>query len=198
MCHPAAAAGRPAVSARLVILDRDGVLNEESDAHIKSVDEWRPLPGSLEAVARLNRAGYRVALATNQSGVARGLFSEEGLRAIHDHINTRLGHIGGRLDPIVYSPHGPGSDDPMRKPAPGMLREIARRLDADLAGVPYVGDSWRDVAAARAAGATPVLVRTGNGRATLAGGHDLEGVEVHDDLAAFVDAFLARAEGQTR
>lgn len=183
------------MTAPLVILDRDGVLNEESDAHIKSVEEWLPLPGSLEAVARLNRAGFRVALATNQSGVARGLFSEEDLRAIHRHINAQLERIGGRLDPIVYSPHGPGSEHPMRKPRPGMLQEIARRLDVELRGVPYVGDSWRDVEAGRAAGAAPVLVRTGNGRATLAAGHDLRGVEVHDDLAGFVDAFLARNAG---
>lgn len=179
---------------RLVILDRDGVLNEESDAHIKSVEEWLPLPGSLEAVARLNRAGYRVALATNQSGIARGLFNEDDLGAIHRHINAQLGRIGGRLDPIVHSPHGPGSDDPMRKPGPGMLLEVARRLDIELAGVPYVGDSWRDIQAARAAGATPVLVRTGHGRATVAADHNLHGVEVHDDLARFVDAFLARRE----
>lgn len=182
------------MAARLVIIDRDGVLNEESEAHIKSVDEWLPLPGSLEAVARLNRAGYRVALATNQSGIARGLFTEEDLDAIHRHINAQLGRIGGRLDPIVHSPHGPGDPSAMRKPGPGMLLEIARRLDVELRDVPYVGDSWRDVEAARAAGASPVLVRTGNGRATLAAGHDLGGVEVRDDLADFVDAFLARSQ----
>jgi D-glycero-D-manno-heptose 1,7-bisphosphate phosphatase len=183
------------MTARLVILDRDGVLNEESDAHVKSIEEWLPLPGSLEAVARLNRAGYRVALATNQSGIARGLLTEEDLRAIHRHVNAQLARIGGQLDPIVYSPHGPQSRDPMRKPGPGMLLEIARRLGVALRGVPFVGDSWRDVEAARAAGASPVLVRTGYGRRTLAADHDLRQVEIHDDLARFVDAFLARNAG---
>jgi len=182
------------MAARLVIVDRDGVLNEESDEHIKSVEEWLPLPGSLEAVARLNRAGYRVALATNQSGIARGLFDEDDLRAIHRHINAELERIGGRLDPIVFSPHGPGLEHPMRKPRPGMLREIARRLDVSLEDVPYVGDSFRDVQAARAAGAAPVLLRTGNGLHTLAGGHDLHGVPVYDDLADFVDHFLRERE----
>lgn len=175
----------------LIVLDRDGVINAESDAHIKSIDEWLPLAGSLEAIARLNRAGYRTALATNQSGVARGLLTEDDLRMIHAHIEAVLERIGGRLEPIVYSPDGPGSGSTRRKPAPGMLLEIASRLGVSLADVPYVGDSWRDVQAARAAGATPVLVRTGHGPVTLAGGHDLTGVAVHDDLTAFADALLS-------
>lgn len=175
---------------RLVILDRDGVLNEESDEHIKSVEEWLPLPGSLEAVARLCRARVRVALATNQSGIARGLFDEEDLHAIHRHINAELERIGGRLDPIAYSPDSPGSDSPRRKPGPGMLLEIAQHCDADLARVPFVGDSPRDIEAARAAGARPVLVRTGYGRETERSGIDLSDVDIHDDLAAFVDAYL--------
>jgi D-glycero-D-manno-heptose 1,7-bisphosphate phosphatase len=179
------------VAAPLVILDRDGVINAESDAHIKSVAEWHPLPGSLEAIARLNRAGFRTALATNQSGIARGLFGEADLASIHDHVARELARLGGRLDPVVYSPDGPGSDAPRRKPRPGMLLEIAERLGIGLDGVPYVGDSWRDVQAARAAGALPVLVRTGNGAATLDAGHDLGGVAVYDDLAAFADAWLA-------
>ena len=175
---------------RLVILDRDGVLNAESEDHIKSIEEWLPLPGSLEAVARLCRARMRVALATNQSGIARGLFSEEDLRAIHRHINAELERIGGRLDPIMYSPAGPGSDDPRRKPNPGMLLDIAHHCGIPLDGVPFVGDSWRDIEAARSAGAKPVLVRTGYGRETEHRASDLAGVEVHDDLAAFVDAWL--------
>jgi D-glycero-D-manno-heptose 1,7-bisphosphate phosphatase len=178
---------------RLVILDRDGVINEESDAFIKSVDEWIPLPGSLEAIARLNDAGYRTALATNQSGVARGLLTEADLAAIHRHIDAALDDMGGRLDPVVYSTDGPDSDSPRRKPGPGMLLEIAEAFDIDLNGVPFVGDSWRDVQAARAAGATPVLVRTGKGAATLEAGHDLTGVAVYDDLAAFADALLAES-----
>ncbi len=176
---------------RLVILDRDGVLNAESPDHIKSPAEWHPLPGSLEAVARLTRAGWQVALATNQSGIGRGLFTEDDFAAIQRHIDERLATLGGRLDPVLYSPHGPDSDSPMRKPGPGMLEEIARRLGVELAGVPFVGDSWRDIAAARAAGAQPVLVRTGYGESTLAQGKDLDGVPVYADLAAFVDAWLA-------
>lgn len=177
---------------RLVILDRDGVINEESDAYVKSVDEWIPVPGSLEAIVRLNAAGYHTALATNQAGVARGLLTEAELGAIHRHIDAVLDGMGGRLDPVVYSTDGPDSDSPRRKPGPGMLLEIAAAFDVDLAGVPFVGDSWRDVQAARAAGATPVLVRTGKGAATLAAGDDLSDVAVYDDLAAFADAVLSR------
>lgn len=184
------------MSRGLIIVDRDGVLNAESPDHIKSIAEWHPIPGSLEAVARLNAAGWRVALATNQSGIARGLFTEADFHAIQAHIAARLAELGGRIDPVLHSPDGPESDSPMRKPAPGMLVEIARRLDIDLAGVPFVGDSRRDIEAARAAGAQPVLVRTGNGEATLrAGGEDLAGVPVYTDLAAFVDAWLAVHDG---
>ena len=181
------------MGAGLVILDRDGVINAESPTHIKSIAEWHPLPGSLEAIARLNRAGYRTALATNQSGIARGLLDTAALEAIHAHINAELAPLGGLLAPIVYSPDGPGEDAPRRKPRPGMLLEIGERLGVDLAAVPYVGDSRRDIEAARAAGARPVLVRTGYGAHTLAEGGDLAGVEVHADLAAFASAWLARA-----
>ncbi len=179
------------MTSRLVILDRDGVINADSDDHIKSVAEWRPLPGSLEAIARLNRAGFTVALATNQSGMARGLFDEATLEAIHAHMNARLAPLGGSVDPIAYSPHGPDSSDPMRKPGPGMLQAIAQRLDTALDGVPYVGDSWSDIEAARAAGARPVLVRTGRGPDTLAGMDTLADISVHDDLADFVEHWLA-------
>lgn len=175
---------------RLVILDRDGVLNAESPDHIKSLDEWLPLPGSLDAVARLCRARVRVAMATNQSGIARGLFNEEDLRAIHRHINAELARIGGRIDPIMYSPDGPDSASRRRKPGPGMLEEIAIHCGVSLDGVPFVGDSLRDMEAARAAGARPVLVRTGNGRETEHTVPDLIGVDVYDDLAGFVDAWL--------
>jgi len=179
------------MAAGLVLLDRDGVINAESDAPIQSVAEWHPLPNSLAAIARLNRAGYRTALATNQSGIARGLLTEADLAAIHHHINARLAPLGGRLDPIVHAPDAPGLDAPRRKPRPGMLLEIAERLAVSLDGVPYVGDSGRDIEAARAAGASPVLVRTGHGEATLAAGPDLTGVAVHADLAAFAEAWLA-------
>lgn len=175
---------------RLVILDRDGVLNAESPHHIKSLDEWLPLPGSLEAVARLCRARVRVAMATNQSGIARGLFNEEDLRSIHRHINAELARMGGKIDPIMYSPDGPDSTSRRRKPGPGMLEEIAIHCGVPLGGVPFVGDSPRDIEAARAAGARPVLVRTGNGRETEHRVPDLIDVDVYDDLAGFVDAWL--------
>lgn len=175
---------------RLVIIDRDGVLNAESPDHIKSLEEWLPLPGSLEAVARLCRAHVRVAMATNQSGIARGLLTDEDLRAIHRHINAELARIGGRIDPIMYSPDGPGSDSRRRKPGPGMLEEIAAHCGVPLAGVPFVGDSQRDIQAARAAGAQPVLVRTGYGRETEHAAGNLSDVRVYDDLASFVDAWL--------
>lgn len=178
------------MSARLVIIDRDGVLNAESAEHIKSPAEWQPLPGSLEAVARLHAAGWRVAMATNQSGIARGLLSEADFHAIQATIDERLAALGARIDPVLYSPHDRDSDSPMRKPRPGMLLEIARRLDVDLAGVPFVGDGQRDIDAARAAGARPVLVRTGWGEHTLAAGGDLDGVAVYRDLAEFADDWL--------
>jgi D-glycero-D-manno-heptose 1,7-bisphosphate phosphatase len=186
------------LGAHLVILDRDGVINADRDDPIKSVDEWVPLPGSLDAVARLSRAGVTVALATNQSGIARGLFDHATLAAIHTRLNAEVERRSGRIEPIVYAPQGPDSPDPehMRKPGPGMLLAIARRLGVTLDGVPFVGDSWADVAAARAAGARPVLVRTGNGEATLAGG-DVADAEVHADLAAFVDDWLVRRDRGT-
>lgn len=178
----------------LVIIDRDGVLNAESPDHIKSLEEWLPLPGSLEAVARLCRARVRVAMATNQSGIARGLLTEDDLRAIHRHINAELARMGGRIDPIMFSPEGPGSDSPRRKPGPGMLHEIASHCGTTLERVPFVGDSWRDIQAARAAGARPVLVRTGYGRETERTAPDLTGVRVYDDLSGFVDAWLSEGK----
>jgi D-glycero-D-manno-heptose 1,7-bisphosphate phosphatase len=186
------------MSARLVILDRDGVLNHESPEYIKSPAEWRPITGSLEAVARLHAAGWRVALATNQSGIARGLMTEADFQAIQRHIDARLAEMGARLELVLHSPAGPDSNSPMRKPRPGMLLEIARRLDVSLADVPFVGDSARDIEAARAAGARPVLVRTGHGEQTLqAAATDLADVPVYADLAAFVDDWLATpADGE--
>ena len=151
---------------KLVILDRDGVINHDSDQYIKSPDEWRPIPGSLAAIARLNQAGYRVVVATNQSGVGRGLFETDTLIAIHDKMLKALTQVGGRLDAIFFCPHTNADNCDCRKPKPGMLKEIAGRFNADLAGVPAVGDSLRDLQAAVAAGAQPMLVLTGKGRKT--------------------------------
>lgn len=175
---------------KLVILDRDGVINEDSDEYIKSPEEFVFLPGSLEAIARLNQAGYRVAVATNQSGLARGYFDLDGLNSMHAKLQRGLAAVGGHVDIIVYCPHGPDDGCSCRKPLPGLLTEIGRRLDMSLVGVPVVGDSLRDLEAARAVGATPILVRTGKGEHTFLKGVGLEGVSVYRSLAEATDAII--------
>jgi D-glycero-D-manno-heptose 1,7-bisphosphate phosphatase len=175
---------------KLVILDRDGVINEDSDDYIKSVDEWHPIPGSLEAIARLSQAGWRVFLATNQSAVGRGYISFDGLFAIHDKLQRLLAELGGRIDGIEFAPEHPDQASEMRKPNPGMLKDIARRLQIKLDGVYFVGDSVGDIQAALSAGARPVLVRTGNGKRTEKK-PDAAGVPVYDNLADFVSFLLA-------
>jgi len=175
---------------RLVILDRDGVINEDSDDFIKSPEEFLPLPGSLDAIARLKRAGYTVAVATNQSGLARGLFDEQTLEAMHRKLQDLLAPHGVRLDGIFYCPHGPDQGCDCRKPRPGLLKQICAHFDTPLSGVPVIGDSLRDLQAARAVDARPILVRSGKGRRTLARGEGLLGVPVFDDLATAVDALL--------
>lgn len=175
----------------LVILDRDGVINRDSDAFVKSTDEWVPLPGSIEAIAALSRAGFTVTVASNQSGLARGLFDRAALRAMHRKFRRLVSAAGGRVDRIVVCPHGPDDGCACRKPLPGLLHRLARHYDVSLDGVPAIGDSARDLEAARAAGATPILVRTGNGTRTessLAG--ELRGVVVYDDLAAAAAALV--------
>jgi D-glycero-D-manno-heptose 1,7-bisphosphate phosphatase len=152
---------------KLVILDRDGVINHDSDQYIKSPEEWKPIPGSLAAIARLNQAGYRVVVATNQSGVGRGLFETDTLIAIHEKMHKALVQVGGRIDAIFFCPHTNADNCDCRKPKPGMFREIASRFNADLTGVPAVGDSLRDLQAAAALGAQPMLVLTGKGRKTV-------------------------------
>jgi D-glycero-D-manno-heptose 1,7-bisphosphate phosphatase len=179
---------------KLVILDRDGVINEESDAFIKSVAEWKPIPGSLEAIARLCHAGHRVFVASNQSGIGRGLLDYDALFAIHDRMQRALADLGGRIEAVAYAPEHPDQASAMRKPAPGMLLDIGKRLGVSLERVYAVGDSMRDIEAARAAKARPVLVRTGNGRKTeQALGAERAGVAVYDDLAAFAAALIATA-----
>lgn len=176
---------------RLIILDRDGVINEDSDDYIKSPDEWIPIPGSLEAVARLNRADYRVVVATNQSGIARGYFELDTLSQIHEKMYRMLASHGGRIDAVFYCPHGPEDACACRKPRPGLFEEIAGRLRLPLEAVPAVGDSLRDITAARAVGAKPILVRTGKGERTLAQGEGLDNVPVYDNLASYVAALLS-------
>ena len=180
----------------LVILDRDGVINHDSDDYIKSPDEWLPLPGSLEAIARLCRADYTVVVATNQAGVGRGLFNLEMLIRIHRKMASSIRDKGGRLDSVFFCPHSPADQCGCRKPKPGMLLEISDRLGIRLSGVPVVGDSLRDLEAAAAAGAMPVMVKTGRGQLTqekLSQGelsHTLGQTPVYPDLAAFTDALL--------
>ncbi|OBS09380.1 D-glycero-beta-D-manno-heptose 1,7-bisphosphate 7-phosphatase [Acidihalobacter prosperus] len=176
---------------KLIILDRDGVINEDSDDYIKSPDEWVPIPGSLEAIAKLNEAGYQVVVATNQSGIGRGMFDVETLAAMHEKMRRLLAVHGGRVDAVFFCPHAPGQRCGCRKPAPGLFEEIARRYGADLGGVPAVGDSLRDIEAAQAVGAQPMLVRTGKGGRTLAAGKLPADVPIFDDLAQVAETLVS-------
>jgi len=176
---------------RLIVLDRDGVINHDSPEFIKSPDEWRPIPGSLEAIARLNHAGYRVVVATNQSGVGRGLLDFSTLAAIHDKMHRALTHVGGRVDAIFYCPHTDDSRCECRKPKAGMLREIGVRFNVDMSGVACVGDGLRDLQAAEAVGAQPMLVLTGKGEKTLRDGGFPKNTVVFPDLAFVASAMLA-------
>jgi len=170
---------------KLVILDRDGTINHDSDQYIKSPAEWKPIKGSLEAIARLSQNGWRVVVATNQSGIGRGLFEMATLNAIHDTMHRAVHHAGGRIDAIFFCPHAGDANCECRKPKPGMLLEIAKRMNVELEGVPVVGDSLRDLQAAAAAGARPVLVLTGKGRKTRDAGGLPAGTAIYPDLAAF-------------
>jgi D-glycero-D-manno-heptose 1,7-bisphosphate phosphatase len=179
---------------KLIILDRDGVINYDSAQFIKSPDEWKPIPGSLGAIARLNQAGFRVVLATNQSGVGRGLFDMATLNAIHDKMHKMLAQAGGRIDALFYCPHTADSNCDCRKPKAGMFDEIARRFNAPLAGVPSVGDSLRDLQASATMGAQPILVLTGKGEKTLAAGNLPEHTLVFPNLAEVVKHLLAKTD----
>ena len=178
----------------LVILDRDGVINRDSDAYIRSVAEFQPLPGSIEAIARLKRAGYRVAVATNQSGVGRGYCDSKALEAMHARLNELVSaQCQMPIDLIVYCPHRPEDHCDCRKPEPGLLLRIEAELKTSIANVPFIGDSIRDLQAARRVGARPILVRTGKGRAaeTQLEQANLTSVPVFDDLAAAVADILS-------
>lgn len=178
---------------KLVILDRDGVINLDSDQFIKSPDEWIAIEGSLEAIAELNQAGYQVVVATNQSGIGRGLFEAAALNAMHEKMYKALASQGGRVDAVFFCPHTAAEGCDCRKPKAGMFREIARRFDVDLAGVPVVGDSLRDLQAGAEVGAVPHLVLTGKGAKTLQAGNLPPGTHVHQDLRAFARALLSPA-----
>ena len=175
---------------KLIILDRDGVINYDSDQFIKSPNEWKPLPGSLEAIARLVQADYRVVVATNQSGVGRGLFDMTTLNAIHDKMHKAAAQAGGRIDAVFFCPHAAQADCACRKPKSGMLEEIAARYNADMKGVPAVGDALRDLNCAAKVGAQPILVLTGKGSKTQAAGQLPQGTLIYSDLAAAVAALV--------
>lgn len=179
---------------KLVILDRDGVLNYDSDQFIKSPAEWKPIPGSLEAVALLNQSGYKVVVASNQSGIGRGLFDMNTLNAIHAKMHKLVGQAGGRIEAVFFCPHPADSKCNCRKPRTGLFEEIARRFRADLKGVPSIGDAARDLQASLAVGAQPILVKTGKGQRTLDAGGLPDNIRVFDDLLAAAKFLVAEAE----
>lgn len=176
---------------KLVILDRDGVINQDSDAYIKSLDEWVPYPGAIAAIARLSRAGWTVAVATNQSGIARGLYDTAALDQMHRRLTELVSAAGGEIAMIAYCPHGPDDGCDCRKPRAGLLARIRDALGLEnLTGTWLVGDSLRDLQAGERMGCRRVLVRTGKGRSTEAKGIELADVAVYDDLSGFVDWLL--------
>lgn len=187
------------MSRRLVILDRDGVINHDSDDYIKSPDEWRPIAGSIEAISRLSNAGFDVAVATNQSGIARKYLDVPTLQAIHDKMRRAVRDAGGNIGKIVYCPHLPEDGCDCRKPGVGLLQRISHELDVPLENVPMIGDSERDIAAARAVGGRPILVLTGNGGASAeALRADGEPPEIFADLAAAATFLLDEAHQRER
>jgi D-glycero-D-manno-heptose 1,7-bisphosphate phosphatase len=175
---------------KLIILDRDGVINHDSAEFIKSPDEWIPIEGSMEAIAHLNQAGYVVVVATNQSGISRKLFDMETLNAIHQKMHNAAQHVGATIDAIFFCPHAADFNCDCRKPKPGMMREIASRYDIELKGVPVVGDSLRDLQAGFIVGCAPHLVLTGKGQSTVKAGGLPPGSVVHKNLAAVVEHLL--------
>ena len=177
---------------KLIILDRDGVINQDSDAYIKTVDEWQPIPGSLEAMGKLCQAGYTLVVATNQSGIARGYFDLPILHAMHTKMGKLLEQYGGQVDAVFFCPHGPDEQCECRKPRDGLLRDIGMRYQINLTGIPVIGDSLRDIQSAQSVGAKPILVRTGKGERTLTKhGPELANVPVYKDLAAVVAALFS-------
>lgn len=185
---------------KTIILDRDGVINQDSDAYIKSPEEFIPIDGSLEAIARLNQAGYQVLVATNQSGIARGYFTEQILHQMHQKLAHALALVGGKVECIVFCPHGPEDDCQCRKPKPGLIQELIKRYNIDVDNLVVVGDSLRDLQAAVAVGAKPVLVKTGKGEKTLKSisGTDADdntkalwrNLPVYENLSAFVNDYI--------
>ena len=179
---------------KLVILDRDGVINENPEGYVTTPDEWRPIPGSLEAIAKLHQGDWHVVVASNQSAIGRGLITLEDLSKIHRKMDRALEELGGRIDGLFFCPHAPDAGCNCRKPKPGLLEDITRRLHAELGGVPFIGDTQKDVDAARAAGAQAMLVRTGKGEATSKTAGFPKDVPVFKNLAEAADSLLAEAQ----
>jgi D-glycero-D-manno-heptose 1,7-bisphosphate phosphatase len=176
---------------RLIILDRDGVINQDSEEYIKSPEEWIAIPGSLQAIAQLNAGGWRVVVVSNQSGIGRGLFDILTLNAIHEKMQKELARVGGQVEAIFFCPHTPEDHCSCRKPRAGLLRDIAERFNVELDEVPCVGDSLRDLEAAQSVGARPILVLTGKGHEALARLPAPGDVPVFPDLAAVANQLLA-------
>lgn len=182
-----------------VILDRDGVINEDSDAFIKSLDEWHPIPGSIEAIVQLSRAGWIVAVCTNQSGIARALMPPEAVQAMHARLLHLVREQGGNIHGIYVCPHGPDDNCACRKPRPGLLLQAAGELGFSLEGIPVIGDAQRDIDAARSVVARPILVKTGKGCRTLAADHHhLPASDIHDNLATATCALIAELSESPR
>ncbi len=177
---------------KLIILDRDGVINEDSDDYIKSPEEFIPIPGSFEAITRLYHAEFKIVIATNQSGIARGYYGLDTLNAIHAKMHRLLGVHGGKIEAVFFCPHGADDNCECRKPKAGMLNDIATRYDLSLTNIPFIGDSLRDIEAGRAAGAAPCLVKTGKGLRTLESAKetDLDGIPIYNDLNDAVNHIL--------
>lgn len=186
---------------KLVILDRDGTINCDSDDYVKSADEWIPLPGALEAIARLNHAGWRVVVASNQSGLGRGLFDVAALNAMHTKMHKLLAAAGGRIDAVFYCPHSPEETCNCRKPLPGLFEQIGERYGMTLQGVPTVGDSLRDLQGGAAVGCATHLVYTGKGEKLKDQPLPVDfplGTVGHADLSAFADWLIAQPESATK
>lgn len=182
---------------KLIILDRDGVINHDSDSFIKSPAEWVPIPGSLQAIARLNQAGYRVVVSTNQSGIARKLFDMATLNAIHQKMHVSAQAVGAEIDAIFFCPHAANDNCDCRKPKPGMPHAISKRFDMSLKGVPIIGDSLRDLQAGFVVGCAPYLVLTGKGQTTHEKGGLPPGTTTFKDLAGVVDHLLSKTANNT-
>jgi len=173
---------------KIIVLDRDGVINIDSPDYIKTPEEWNPLPGSIEAIAKLTGSGYRIFIATNQSGIGRGLYTEATYREIEQKMLAMIEDGGGKIEGIFYCPHTPDDRCACRKPQPGLLYEIEKAIQRSLENVVFVGDSRRDLDAAETVGAKGVLVLTGNGRKTLEGLDEDHGFDVYDDLLGVTEA----------